>query len=256
MISIIKENKNLEKTIKAILVLIFWLAVWQTASLVVKDDLKLFLPSPIAVIKKWFEVGFKPDYIQAALFTLLRVIAGFITGVLSGFVFGLLTSQLKIINLCLSPVMKIIRAVPVVSFIILAFLFINVDSLPIFISLLMVIPLVWQTVHDSITQTDIHIDEMCKTFKLNRFKTLFLVKLPQCTRQIVTACINALGFAWKSGVAAEVLCTPDVSLGHKIYSAKASLGFDEVYAVTLTVVLLSIIIEMLLKRLVKEGGAK
>ncbi len=256
MISIIKKNNSLTKIVKAILVLIFWLAVWQTASLTVSGNLKLFLPSPFAVIKKWFEIGFKADYIQATFYTLIRIFAGFISGILTGFVLGLLTSQIKILNSLISPVLKIIRAVPVVSFIILAFLFIDVDFLPVFISFLMVVPLVWQTVHDGILSTDTMLDEMCCVYGLNKFKTLFAVKLPQCRQQIISACVNALGFAWKSGVAAEVLCTPDISLGHKIYSAKNSISFDEVYAVTLTVVLLSIIIEMLLKRLVKEGGAK
>ena len=246
------RNKTLKKAIKSILILTFWLAVWETASLLVRNELKLFLPSPIAVFGKWLEVGFTYEYLAAAGATLLRIAAGFIFGTVFGFILGLLTSGVKIIYSLVSPVLRIIRATPVVSFIILAFLFIKVDTLPVFISFLMVVPLIWQTVHDGISNSDKELEEMCRVFRVGRIKSLFKVKLPSCMPEIISASVSALGFAWKSGVAAEVLCTPQTSLGHMIYSAKAALAFDEVYAATLTVVLLSLVIELLLKYLCRK----
>ena len=250
------KNKTFKKIIKFILVLAFWLAVWETASLLVRDELKLFLPSPAAVFTKWLQVGFKSDYLLSAGATLVRIFAGFACGTAGGFILGILTANAEILSDIFSPVMRLIRAVPVVSFIILAFLFIKVDTLPVFISFLMVLPLMWQTVHDGIKSSDKELDEMCRIYRVGRIKSLFRVKLPMCLPEIITAGVNSLGFAWKSGVAAEVLCTPQVSLGHRIYSAKAALEFDEVYAVTLTVVLLSLVIELLLKYLCRKYLSK
>ncbi|MBP9989464.1 MAG: ABC transporter permease subunit [Ruminococcus sp.] len=252
MTSSSKENKKIKKPLKIILVLFFWLAVWEAASLLVSDELKIFLPSPFRVIEKWVATGFTYEYIKAALATLLRIFVGFAAGIFTGFILGILTSAFSVINLLLSPVLKCVRAVPVVSFIILAFLFLKVDYLPIFISFLMVVPLIWQTVHDSAANPDRKLKEMCAVYGIKKTKAIFRVYLPQALPQIITACVNALGFAWKSGVAAEVICTPDVSLGHKIYSAKSELNFDEVYAVTLTVILLSLFIEFLLKFLFRK----
>lgn len=90
---------------------------------------------------------------------------------------------------------------------------------------------------------------MGKVFGLNNALILFKIKIPSCINEIISACVGGLGFAWKSGVAAEVLCTPAVSLGKSVYRAKANLDFAEVYALTLTVVILSLIIEFILKRL-------
>jgi len=250
------KNNPIKKAFKSILILAFWLAVWETASLLVSDNLKIFLPAPTDVLRKWIEIGFTSDYLISAGTTLLRIFAGFLLGTAFGFVLGVLTSNIKPLHSVLSPVLRLIRAVPVVSFIILAFLFISVDNLPVFISFLMVVPLMWQTVHDGISNADKELDEMCRIYKVGRIKALFKVKIPSCLPEIISAAVSALGFAWKSGVAAEVLCTPEISLGHRIYSAKASLDFDEVYAVTLTVVLLSVIIEMLLKYLCKRFLAR
>lgn len=246
------ENNGIKKALKFISVLAFWLAVWEIASLLVRDELKLFLPSPVLVFEKWFEVSFTKDYLVCSGATLLRIFAGFVFGSLAGFILAIATTSSNIINSVISPAMRVIRAVPVVSFIILAFLFFKADKLPVFISFLMVMPLMWQAVNDGIRATDRKLDEMCRVYGIGRWKSLFRVKLPQCTNEIITGLVSALGFAWKSGVAAEVLCASDVSIGHKIYSAKAALNFDEVYAATLTVVLLSLVIEILLKYLCRK----
>ncbi len=246
------ENKILNWILKIGLPLVFWIGLWEVLSLLVSDRLKLFLPGPIQVFAKWFTVGFTPTYLEMAGITLLRILAGFLLGVIVGFLLGLLTHGLKFMDYIFAPAMKVVRSVPVVSFIILAFLFVNVNNLPIVISFLMVVPLIWQNVHDSLANIDKELDAVSRLYNVGRIKTLVQVKLPQILPEFFSSCVSALGYAWKAGVAAEVLCTPTKSLGHIIYSAKAALNFDEVYAATLTVVLFSIIIEVLLKYICKK----
>lgn len=252
-----KQNQWTKKGIwnlvlKIALPLIFWIGLWQVLSLLIPDQLKLFLPGPFAVLRKWLEIGFTASYLEMAGLTLLRILAGFILGVIVGFLFGILTFNLKICDYIFAPAMKVIRAVPVVSFIILAFLFVDVDVLPIVISFLMVVPLIWQNVHDGLLNTDKELDAVSRIYNVGKIKNLVKVKIPQILPTFFSGCVSALGYAWKAGVAAEVLCTPAKSIGHLIYSAKANLNFDEVYATTLTVVLFSIIIEVLLKYISKR----
>ena len=237
------------KLIKALIALIFWIAVWEITSVLIGEDLKMFLPSPFAVIKRWFEIVLEPVYLKATAFTLLRIISGFVLGGVIGILLGLLTNLSKLAYILLSPALKIIRAVPVVSFIILAFLFMSTDALPLFISFLMVVPLVWQASHDGIESADKQLCEMGKVFGFSKIKVLFKIRLP---------IVSGLGYAWKSGVAAEVICTPTLSLGHEIFKGKFNLDYESVYAVTLTVVFLSLIIEILFKTLSErylKGGA-
>ena len=63
---------------------------------------------------------------------------------------------------------------------------------------------------------------------------------------------TGFGFAWKSGIAAEVICTPADSIGRQLYSAKAYLETPEVFAWTVTVVLLSVLLERVLLYTVKR----
>lgn len=246
------NNKYIKNTIKFVLVTVFWLFVWEAAHLLVSENLKLFLPSPFDVFSCWAKLIFKPDYWMATLATIARIFIGFLLGAISGILCGILTASINLIDLLVSPILRIMRVVPVVSFVILAFLFINVDALPIFIAFLMVVPLVWQTVHDGLKAVDVSLEEMGKVFGLNSLAILFKIKLPEITAEIISVVVSGLGFAWKSGIAAEVICTPMISLGKSIYRAKGNLDFSEVYAVTLTVVVLSLLFETALKALCKR----
>ena len=65
---------------------------------------------------------------------------------------------------------------------------------------------------------------------------------------------------WKSGVAAEVIGTPDHSIGEKLYMAKIFFSTDELFAWTAVVILLSGLFERLvlyvLERLMGEDSRK
>jgi NitT/TauT family transport system permease protein len=245
------------KLIKAFIALIFWVAVWEITSIFIGEDLRLFLPSPFAVLRRWSQILLEPEYLKATAFTLLRIITGFCLGAATGIFLAILTNLSKLAYILLSPALKIIRAVPVVSFIILAFLFMSTDTLPLFISFLMVVPLVWQASHDGIENADKKLCEMGKVFGFNKIKILFKIRFPLSISQILSSLVSGLGYAWKSGVAAEVICTPEKSLGHEIFRGKFNLDYESVYAVTLTVVLLSLVIEILFKtvseRYIKGG---
>lgn len=249
MTSISKNKTFLYSALKIIISLCFWVVLWQLASMYISDDLKLFLPSPVSVFKSFILLCGTGEFYSKVFASLMRIVIGFASGVVAGMLFGILTSELNIFDTLFSPAFRVIRAVPVVSFIILAYLFIDTDNLPIFISFLMVVPLVWQTTHDSLKSAVPELCEMGKVFGLNRFKLLYKIKLPAVFGELLSVTVSALGFAWKSGIAAEVICSPEISLGKSILKAKNNLGFDEVYALTLTVIILSIIFEIVLKRL-------
>lgn len=250
------KKNTFKKLIFSVSALIFWILVWWGASHFIGEDLKIFLPSPFKVAKTFLNLLSEKEFYLATALTILRILAGFILGALAGIVSGILTSSFKVADIIISPALRVIRAVPVVSFIILAFLFMSIDALPIFISFLMVTPLVWQSTNDSLNSSCKELAEMGRVFKMSKSAMLFKIKLPASLGEIATSLVTGLGFAWKSGVAAEVLYSPNISIGKSIYIAKANLDFAGVYAFTFTVVILSIIIEILLKRLlIKKGGA-
>lgn len=243
-------KKVLFKTIKILVVTAFWILVWEAvARFVARDNesMYLLLPRPLTVFRKWLEIAFTAEYLTAVGRTLVRVFWGFAVGVVLGFVFGVATHTLKVVDMFLSPLLKMIRAVPVVAITILFFALFESDALPTSVVVLMVAPIVWQTVHDGLLAPNTELLEMAKIYRFSTFKSFAYIKLPSMLPSLLTATVNALGLAWKSGIAAEVICEPNVGLGTILIEGKGMIDFSSVYAVTLTVVLLSLIIEVVLK---------
>lgn len=258
MISTIKQTNFktvLFKILKAAAVVLFWLFVWEMASYLMARDnelMRLILPSPAAVFKKWGEIAFTADFLYSVAKTLKNVLSGFIAGAVIGSALGAITHYFRIFDGVLSPLIKLIRAVPVVAIIILLYLFFKNDQLPMIIVSLMVMPIMWQTVYDGLGNFNRELAEMAVVYKLPATKTFFNIKLLSLIPELLTGAVNSLGLAWKSGVAAEVICLPDNSLGTILWQSKGNVDYDEVYAVTLTVIIFSLIFEILLKYLLKK----
>ena len=68
---------------------------------------------------------------------------------------------------------------------------------------------------------------------------------------------TAIGLAWKSGVAAEVLCLPKAAIGTQVYYSKIYLETPSLFAWTAVVIVLSMLLERIVRRLLGvKGGRK
>ena len=135
-----------------ILAIFFWIAVWQIASMIV--DKEMLLASPFAVTGALIELVGKNIFWKSIFNSFFKIISGFCLAI----VFGTLLAIMSYVNILLkeliSPFMKIIKATPVASFIILAFLWVSSTNLSILISFLMVLPVIYSNVLQGLHSTD------------------------------------------------------------------------------------------------------
>lgn len=244
MISTIKN-----RVFKKIIVLVFWLALWQVLSMLISNG--IFVPSPLSTLKSLSYLVKTSDFHIAVLTSLLRIVSGFVSGVLCGFIFGTISAKYSLFKEFTAPALGLIKAVPVASFIILAFLWFKSDILPVFISFLMVLPIIWTTTESSLSAVDIKYIQMGEVFGLSKLKIFLKIKLPLIFPAFLSATLNALGFAWKAGIAAEVITKPLNSLGGMLERSKSQLEISEVFAITVVVAVLSVLLEVLLKKLLR-----
>lgn len=241
---------NAKKTLVGIAVAVFWLTVWWLISGTI--DQEVLLPSPMRVASTLWSLWGTVLFWRSVVLTLLRILGGFAAAVAAGSLLAVATTHSRTLNALLSPVLHCIKAAPVASFIILAYVWIKVQLLPAFIAFLMVIPLVWTNMCAGIHNTDKKLIEMARVFRMGRWRTWADIRLPSLRPYFTAACTSGLGFAWKAGVAAEVICCPQNSIGKQLYSAKAYLETPEVFAWTVTVVILSVVLERVLVRVVRQ----
>ncbi len=228
----------------ALLSAVFWIAVWWGVAAAVHQE--LLIPTPWRVLQTLGELAVSLSFWKAVAMSMLRVLAGFLAALAAGTVLAVLTTRFRMVRVLFSPLLHIVRAAPVASFIILTLVWIATDAVPIFISFLMVLPIVWVNVEEGIRRIDPQLSEMTAVYRFGRWKTLTKLTVPSVIPFFLTACVNGLGFAWKSGIAAEVICRPALSIGRELQGAKLTLETPEVFAWTAVVVLLSILLERLL----------
>lgn len=241
---------SVKKMVIGVGVAAFWLAVWEMLSLYVRAE--LLLPSPLKVVAVWWSLAKTAAFWSATATSLLRVVCGFSAGVVGGTLLAFATAKLPPLRTLVAPLLHIVRAAPVASFIILALVWIKTAWLPPFIAFLMVLPLVWANVEQGLAETDKKLLEMAKVYHLSPTAVRRHIRLPSLAPYLLSACKTGLGFAWKSGIAAEVICRPAGSVGNALYRAKLLLETPEVFAWTGTVVLLSVGLEALLVLAVKK----
>ena len=220
---------------------LFWLLVWQLAYLAVGKS--YLLVSPLDTAARLFELAGGALFWRSVFATCLRVLAGFFLAILSGAALAALAARFWFVRVVFAPVLGVIRATPVASFIILALIWMSAGRLPVFIAYIMVLPLAYSNLTSGLAAIDRQLLEMAKLFRFSRRKTARLIFIPGLMPHLTAACTAGLGFAWKSVVAAEVIAHPAFSVGRRIYDAKIYLETADLFAWTIAVIMLSVAIE-------------
>ena len=222
-------DKTKKRRIQILAASVFWLGVWQAAAVAIGQE--VFLVSPVQAIGTLVELLPQAEFWQRIGFSAGRILLGFGLGVLSSAVLAVAAEKWEWVDALLAPVMQLVKATPVASFIILALVWVSGSSLSVLISFLMVLPVLYSAVRTGIGSADRQLLEMAQV------------------------CSVALGICWKSGVAAEVIGLPDGSIGDALYRAKITLSTGELFAWTFVIILLSAVFEKLFLALLDKAVA-
>lgn len=225
----------------------FWLAAWQLLAMIVSQE--LLLASPAKVLQCLLGLIVTVDFWKTLAFSLMRIAGGFLLGCVSGIVLGGLSGKYRHVRELFAPFVALVRAIPVASFVIVALIWVPSQNLSLLISGLIVWPVVYVNVLAGVDAEDPSLIEMADLFRIPAMRRLLLIHIPQIMPYLRAAVVTAMGLAWKSGVAAEVIGIPDGSIGEKLYRAKIYLMTPELFAWTFALIALSIACEKLTLRL-------
>ena len=247
-------DQTKKRRIQILAASVFWLGVWQAAAVAIGQE--VFLVSPVQAIGTLVELLPQAEFWQRIGFSAGRILLGFGLGVLSSAVLAVAAEKWEWVDALLAPVMQLVKATPVASFIILALVWVSGRSLSILISFLMVLPVLYSAVRTGIESADVQLLEMAQVFHLPLVRRVKAIWLPAILPAFRQGCSVALGICWKSGVAAEVIGLPDGSIGDALYRAKITLSTGELFAWTFVIILLSAGFEKLFLALLDKAVAR
>ena len=204
----------------SIITVVLWVLLWQLAAVWI--DNQIFLPSPTETGESLKRLLVSADFYQSIGFSLGNIVKGFGLGVFAGCVLAAFAAWWDFFENFVSLPIRIIKATPVASFTVLALFWMDSSELSVLISFFMVVPVIYGNVLTGIRETDGNMKEMAGVFRLRRFDQVRFLYAPSVLPYLGSAVSVAIGLAWKSGVAAEVIGIVKDSIGNHLYQAKST----------------------------------
>jgi len=227
----------------------FWILLWQVASMIIGQE--ILLASPVKVLKTMAELFVQPHFWTSISGSVMRMTAGFAMACTLGIILSVVSHNNKIIRITLEPLMHVIKSIPVASFVIIALVWIKTKNLSIFISFLMVLPIIYTNTLSGLANTDSKLLEMAKIFKISPLKKALYIYTPLVMPFFLSGATIGIAFCWKSGIAAEVIGLPGNSIGENLYQAKILLDTAQLLAWTVTMIIISVIYEKTIIGIIK-----
>lgn len=236
------------------IIVCFWLLLWEAVARLVHND--ILLAGPVDTLFALAEMLQKQETYTSVLATLIRIAGGFCMGACAGILLAALAYRFPLARKILTPFVQVVKSIPVASFVIIVLIWAGSKNVSLIICALVVFPILYLNTLAGLQATDVKMLEMARVFRLRAKEARRGIFIPQLYPFWQSACALALGMAWKSGVAAEVIGQPLLSMGNKMYRAKIYLDTAQVFAWTFLVILLSWLFEKTVLWMIRKWGEK
>jgi len=228
------RKKRLLISFASCIALIF---IWDIVSIMV--DAPVILPSPFEVASSVLKLFASPQFLKNVGSTVLRALLSFVIIFVCGSVTGTAAGLCPALDAVLSPFITLLKATPVMSVILLAFIWFSTGTVPVFAAFLMAFPVMYVQVLNGTHRLDEKLLQMCSVYRISGKKYFFNFVIPSLVPSYVTGAKQSLAMIWKVVIAAEVLTVPSSGIGRSLQLAQVHLDTASVFAWTVVAVVLT-----------------
>ena len=230
--------------------------LWYLGALIL--DAPIILPAPLEVLEELASLVTSQDFATNLAYTILRALESFLLIVLTGALAGILAAQFPIFHQIIKPLVTVFKATPVMSVILLAFIWLRTGAVPVFSAFLMAFPVMFVQTMSGYNSIDPKIVQMCDIYAIKGKERLKHLILPSMLPYLITGAKQTLSMIWKVVIAAEVLTLPKYGIGRELQLAQIQLETSKVFAWTILTILLTalgdFVFTAVLKRSLKNAN--
>ncbi|WP_075780766.1 ATP-binding cassette domain-containing protein [Marinitoga sp. 1137] len=221
--------------------------VWHMAAYYLHNE--LLVPYPHNVFLRLLSFFKTKDFYIDLFSTISKIILGFIISTIIGIPFGILSGLSEKFFKIFRPTLMIIQSSPVVSYIAIAMLWFGIGFYtPVFVSFMVVFPIVVLNISEGIKSTDKKLLEMAKVFEIPDKKILTKIYIPSLVPFLKSTLNLISGNLWKAVVIGEFLAG-ERGIGVGLSFSKIALDTEGVFAYSVLLAILGLSSEKLLKNL-------
>ncbi len=235
---------------KKIIIIFIWLLIWQCISWIVGN--RILLVGPWETLCALWRLAGTAEFWQSLGWTLLRLVSGILLGTCMGFSLAYLAYRKPPVGDFLRPAVHLIKAVPVMSFVILLLIWGGNRMAAFYVVSLVTFPIAYLNLTSGLSMLDAKLSDMARVFRMSGNKRFRYVELPQLRGSLSAAVALTAGMGFKSGIAAEVIGQALHTIGNEMYRAKIYLETADLFAWTAVVILCSFLTEKALLILIRR----
>lgn len=225
--------------------LALFLAIWQILSGLYNH---VIIPSPVEVVRSFYSLAAGGELWEQSRHSIARGLSGFGLAVAAGTPLGLLIGLNPVAASLFRPVVVILQVTPLISWLLLAMIWIGFSGVPIFIVFVTTIPLIVINVFQGVNSIDQQLLQMATIFRIGKTRVIREIYLPQVAPYLMAGISNALGVTWKAVAMAEFLSV-QTGIGASMALARINLETAELFAWTASLVGLGLLTDRLLSYL-------
>lgn len=207
------------------------------------------IPSFPDLMQALLRVVSSPGFLVSIGTTLLRACVGLLLSLAAASITAFLLNRSEGIRLLFMPWLSLLRSVPVISFILLALIFLNPEMIPLLIAFLTMYPLLTENLLKGLMNRRDSWKMLARQFHLNAWNRLFQINYPQLKPYLFSGLASAVGFGWRAIIMGEVLSQCVDGIGKRMKEAQVFIDVPELIAWTLVAIVLSWLTDKLISRL-------
>lgn len=222
-------------------VIIFWLLVWELADFLIAGS--IIIVSPRVTFMRLFQLAQTFVFWSSIGTSLGRIVYGFGLALVFGIIFAAISSVCGVFKRLILPAVNVMNAIPIASFTVIALMAMRSEYLSVFIAFVTVFPIMYHNTYKGIENTDPQLLEMARVFHVPSWKRFTHIYLRTVAPFVLSAATAGIGFAWKSGIAGELIGIVRGTIGANLHNARIFLQTADLFAWTIAIVLLSYAME-------------
>jgi NitT/TauT family transport system permease protein len=228
-----------------VLAILFWLLVWEAAARWVGSA--IILVPPRTAFARLFELARTGGFWLSIFTSMRRIVLGFSLALVAGVCAAAAASASKIFRRLILPFINVLNAMPLASFALVVLFLFGRDNLSVVVPFIMVLPIVFHNVYKGVVNTDGQLLEMARLFNVPPVKRIVYIYARSVMPYLLSAAGVGIGFAWKSGISAELIGVVPGTIGRELHGARTAIAMTDLYAWTLAIILLSYTLDKLFR---------
>ncbi|EKV55847.1 ABC transporter permease [Brachyspira hampsonii] len=234
-----------KKLIYLILGVIIFISFWYFTALKINSE--IVFPNIPNILKKLIEIISEKSFYKDLLSSLLRVLITFSLSFLSAFIIGISSGIFMPIRYTLIPIINFIRTIPTIPLILVAIIWFDNNTVPIFVSMLIIFPIMYDSITNGIMNVDKKLIEMSISYNVSLRTQIIDLYIPYIKPYIFTGISQSMGITWKSILAAEILALPAFGIGTKLYESHLYLDSVSLFAYCLIAIIFNAVFEIIIR---------